>query len=464
MRVLGRFVPLPVVISSLLALGLLVTLLAARLTDTATADTDTPGSAAQPAGETGGPRLPPPPPVPPAPAGSSWSGFAFDACRAPSQRVMDRWRTSSPFTGVGIYLGGIHRACEQRHLTPTWVTKQVASGWNLLPIWVGPQASCTGYRHRITGRPGPYGIYTGARDRAVLEAEQAVSAARSLGLQPGQLIFYDIEPFDVGRRHCRGSSLAFLDQWTREIHRLGYRSGVYSHVNSGISLLSRTGPDYVRPDAVWYAWIDRVGSVPREYVDEPDFMQTSRVHQYVLDNRVEFGGHPMAIDWNFVSLGTTSEPIPPVDCDDAAGRVDTSPVRPGTIGARVRVVQCLVLPGEPHPTKTSGRYDLATTTAVRSFQARSALPATGAVDRRTWTALLVNGRTPVLRKGDRGEHVRRLQRSLNVAVGRQAVRVDGTYGPETARAVRFYRKELGLRPKGVANQVVWTALARGKVL
>src|SRR5436190_523806 len=48
----------------------------------------------------------PAPPRPSAPAGSAWSGYAFDACRAPSQRVMDRWRTTSPFTGVGIYLGG----------------------------------------------------------------------------------------------------------------------------------------------------------------------------------------------------------------------------------------------------------------------------------------------------------------------------------------------------------------------
>lgn len=462
MRVRGRFVPLPGFIASLLALGLLLTLVMTRATGPAPTGVEVGPGSSEAAPEDG--RRGPPPPPPPAPVGAAWSGFAFDACRAPSQRVMDRWRTSSPFTGIGIYLGGIHRACEQRHLTPEWVAAQVRSGWKLLPIWVGPQASCTGYRHRIVGRPGRSGDYPAARGRGVREARLAARMARSLQLQRGELIFYDIEPFDVDRRHCRGSALAFLDEWTREIHRLGYRSGVYSHVNSGISLLSRTGQGYARPDAVWYAWIDRVGSMPRKYVSDAAFMRTSRVHQYALDTRVEFGGVRMNIDWNFVSLGATSPATSPASCDQAAGRLRPKPVRPGARGAMVRVLQCLVLPGRQHPVKTSGRYDPPTVRAVRAFQQRSGLDVTGDVDRRTWTALLARGGTPVLKKGSRGEHVRRLQRSLNVAVGRRAVRVDGAYGPATARTVLRYRTTLGLGRKGVTNDVVWKALARGKVL
>src|SRR5512139_2589636 len=72
-----------------------------------------------------------------------WTGYAFDACRAPSSAVMDRWRVASPFLGAGIYIGGALRACPQRHLTRGWVQHQTRQGWRLLPIWVGPQASCT---------------------------------------------------------------------------------------------------------------------------------------------------------------------------------------------------------------------------------------------------------------------------------------------------------------------------------
>ncbi|KRC50172.1 MULTISPECIES: glycoside hydrolase domain-containing protein [unclassified Nocardioides] len=469
MRVVTRSIPLPVLVSSVLGLALLVALVAARPGREVPLDVPSAARATPVVPVLPWQQQQPPPTTPKAPAAHAvaahgWSGYAFDACRAPSQRAMDRWRRSSPFTGVGIYLGGVHRACPQRHLSRAWVARQVRSGWRLLPIWVGPQASCTGYEHRISQRPGFAGRYLAARARGVLEARRAVRAARALRVPRTQVIFYDIEPFDVGRRHCRRSSLAFLEAWTRELHRYGHRSGVYSHVSSGISLLSRTKRSYARPDVVWYAYVDRVGTMPARYVGSPAFMRASRVHQYALDTRVDFGGVRMDIDWNYVSLGATAPASAPAGCDQLAARVRARPVARGARGPLVRVLQCLVLPGRPHPLKTSGRFDESTLRAVRGFQRRHGLVATAAVDRRTWTALLARGATPVLRTGARGESVRRLQRSLNMAAGRRVLRVDGDYGRTTARAVRHYRARLGLGAKGVANRHVWRALGRGVVL
>lgn len=470
MRVLNRCaalapVPLPLAVSGLLAVVLLVTMALAR--------PDGGGGPPGPRPATGAPAAAQPADAAARPASATpiarsgrggWSGLAFDACRAPSQRTMDRWRRSSPFTGVGIYIGGVHRACGQRHLSATWVTRQLRSGWRLLPIWVGPQASCTGYRHRISPRPGAARRYHTARARGRFEARRAARAARTLQVPRGELIFYDIEPFDVHRRDCRGSTLALLDAWTREVRRHGYRSGVYSHVRAGIALLSRTGRGYARPDAVWYAHVDRVGTMPAEHVGTPAFMRSSRVHQYALDTRVEFGGIRMAIDWNFVSLGAV-RPVPsPVGCGELATRVRPARVRQGERGPHVRALQCLVLPGRPHPLKTSGRVDRATLRALHGFQRQRGLTVTTSLDRRTWTALIARGSTPVLRKGARGESVRRLQRSLNVAAGRTVVRVDGAYGRNTARVVRHYRVRLGLGSEGTAGPAVWRALSRGKVL
>lgn len=403
-------------------------------------------------------------PAPPPPAGSEWSGHAFDACRAPSQQVMDRWRSASPFTGVGIYLGGIHRACEQRHLTPRWVARQTRAGWRLLPIWVGPQASCTGYDHRITGRPGPHGRYGAARAEGAREARRAAAAAQSLGIARGEVLFYDLEGFDTRPSRCRRSSLAFLEEWTDRVHRAGYRSGVYSHVNAGIALISRTSRRYLRPDAVWYAWIDRVGGMPAEHVADPAFMRTHRVHQYVLDTRVDFGGVEMSIDWNFVALGAVRRPSHPASCAAVAARARPVPLTAGARGPAVRAAQCLVSGGRVHPVKASGRYDAATVAAVRRFQARRGLPATGVLDRRTWTSLLARGREPVLRKGARGEPVVRLQRSLNAALGERRLPVDGSFGPVTNRAVGLYRRHLGLDGKNLVTARVWAALRRGSVV
>ncbi|WP_435769864.1 glycoside hydrolase domain-containing protein [Nocardioides sp. SYSU DS0651] len=465
MHLHGRPVPLPLVLTAFLALCLLATAAVAGPLGGSKADAESTAPESVTTAERGArTQAPPPPPPPPARLADGWSGYAFDACRAPSQAVMDRWRTASPFTGVGIYLGGIHRACEQRHLTSRWVTRQIRSGWQLLPIWVGPQASCTGYDHRIDGRPGRSGRYDAARTRGTREARRAAATARSLRVPKGEVIFYDIEPFDTRRERCRRSSLVFLEAWTNEIHREGYRSGVYSHVNSGISLLSRTGAGYVRPDAVWYAWIDQAGAMPREHVADHTFMHTSRVHQYALDTKVEFGGVKMAIDWNFVSLGARRPVTSTATCEQAADRVRPRNLRSGARGRLVQVVQCLVAPGERHPMKTTGRYDRATVKAVQRYQKRSGLPATGTVDRRTWTSLLARGHTPVLKKGARGEHVRRLQRTLNAAAGRPKVQVDGAFGPSTARAVRHYRKELRLGKKPVVTKGLWKALERGRVV
>lgn len=399
--------------------------------------------------------------LPPRPA---WTGHAFDACRAPSQRTMDRWRTASPFTGVGIYLGGIHRACEQRHLTPGWVRRQLRAGWKLLPIWVGPQASCTGYDHRIVSKPGPAGRYHAARVDGARQARRAAAAARSLRIPRGEVIFYDLEGFDLRNHRCRWSSLAFLEAWTNQIHERGYRSGVYSHVNSGIALLSRRGSAYSRPDAVWYAWIDRVGSMPGEYVGDPGFMRTSRVHQYALDTRVEFGGIEMSIDWDFVSLGATGRPSRPPTCEGLAERVSAQHVRVGERGPAVKAVKCLTSAGLLHPTKVSGQYDAATERAVRRFQARRGLRPTGSVDRSTWVSLLARGPQPVLREGAGGESVARLQRSLNAAVRARPLHVDGSFGKETSRTVARYRNHLGLKGKNIVTARVWKALERGNLL
>jgi peptidoglycan hydrolase-like protein with peptidoglycan-binding domain len=172
----------------------------------------------------------------------------------------------------------------------------------------------------------------------------------------------------------------------------------------------------------------------------------------------------MDIDWDYVDLGTSTTPTSAAGCDQRAARVRPRTLAPGARGPLVRVAQCLVLRGQVHPLKASGRLDGRTRNAVLRFQREQGLKVTGTVDRATWTSLLARGRTPVLEKGATGDDVRRLQRALNAALARPRLPVDGAYGRGTARAVRHYRSRLGLRPDSVATARVWRALSRGKVL
>ena len=52
--------------------------------------------------------------------------------------------------------------------------------------------------------------------------------------------------------------LTYLSAWTRELHRLGYLSGEYANLSSGVPDLSGVyaSASYARPDAVWAARYD----------------------------------------------------------------------------------------------------------------------------------------------------------------------------------------------------------------
>lgn len=64
---------------------------------------------------------------------------------------------------------------------------------------------------------------------------------------------------------------------------------------------------------------------------------------------------------------------------------------------------------------------------------------------------------PILRRGDRGPQVRRLQIALNTN-GFSPGPIDGIFGPATERAVRNLQAARGLAVTGVVNVATWQAL------
>lgn len=69
-----------------------------------------------------------------------------------------------------------------------------------------------------------------------------------------------------------------------------------------------------------------------------------------------------------------------------------------------------------------------------------------------------SGTYPTLRRGDRGEAVRRLQTSLHDA-GHAPGAADGIFGAQTAQAVRGFQARIGTAADGVAGPLTWGALA-----
>lgn len=103
------------------------------------------------------------------------------------------------------------------------------------------------------------------------------------------------------------------------------------------------------------------------------------------------------------------------------------------------------------PPATS-RFDAATETAVRGFQASRSLAVTGIVDGTTWTALV-----PSIAAGASGEAVTALQGEL-VAKRGVSLTINGRFGAATRSAVLAFQRHMGLAVTGIVGSKTWRAL------
>ncbi len=143
-----------------------------------------------------------------------------------------------------------------------------------------------------------------------------------------------------------------------------------------------------------------------------------------------------------------------------------SVLRQGARGEGVRDLQnrlnALGFAPAPDP---AGIYGPATFAAVRAFQEARGIRVDGACGPETWAALVESGftlgdrllydRRPMLR----GDDVADLQHRLN-ALGFDAGRADGIFGPDTSRALQDFQRNAGLAPDGIGGPEAVEALLR----
>jgi hypothetical protein len=241
---------------------------------------------------------------------SRYTGLAFDTCSAPSSAELGAWK-NSPYRGMGVYIGGANAACAQSNLDSGWVSSVTGMGWHLLLIYVGLQApgnSC-GCAALAPGSAASEG-------RAA--ADDAAGRASGLGVGRGSPIYFDMEGYGESPS-TRSAVLRFLAAWTAELHRDGYRSGVYSSADSGIAdLVSRYGSGYEEPNDLWFAAWDGQASTAASYIPAHEWADHQRVHQYSGAHNLRYGGYTMNVDGDYVDAGTvgagssgSSSPPPP---------------------------------------------------------------------------------------------------------------------------------------------------------
>ena len=240
----------------------------------------------------------------------AFTGYGFDACTAPSSAAMQAW-LESPYRAVGIYFGGGNRACTQPNLTAAWVSEQAASGWHLVPIYLGPQASCTTSNKKILIDNSQ----AAAQGRAA--AEDAVVQARAIGLAAESVLIYDLEAYRTDDAACRAGVLAFVSAWTARLHDFGYLSGFYSSMNSGVAdqVASYNSAGYVRPDYLDFARWDQVVTVADTAIPASYWAPHRRMKQYRGGHDETYGGVTINIDNDYLDFA----PLPGAQFADFTG-------------------------------------------------------------------------------------------------------------------------------------------------
>ncbi len=398
----------------------------------------------------------------------NFTGYGFDACNTPSQETMDTWLTTSPYWAVGVYFGGVNRFCaDQPNLTADWVTAQSRNRWRIIPIYVGLQASCFAKKEKARMDPTPDDAYAAARAQGRQEGIDAVKAARALGIPEASTLWFDLESYDTANVNCREAALRFLGAWTKALHVRGYESGVYSSVSTGIYALDQARVnfpgEYLLPDQIWYAWWNKQADTEVTPYLAEDAWARHRMHQYEGNVTVKFGGVSMLIDRDYLDVGRGSRPgRQPGHC--AGTNLDFPRYRylqRGNTGAMVKAGQCL-LKQKGYLTGPLGfRFDRRTMRAVRQYQKTHRLGVSGALNRRTWTLILAEGRSPLVKVGSANDAVRRVQRSVNAATG-AGLPVTGIFDRDTTKAVRDYQERRTLPKTGVVATETWAQLLQGR--
>jgi Domain of unknown function (DUF1906) len=225
-------------------------------------------------------------------------GRGFDACSAPSLSLLTAWRKKSPYRAIGIYFGGRARACAQPRLTRAWVRSAHRMGWQLLPLYMGSQPSCSSSAAK---RKFPISSkHPGTDGRR--EAQDAVTRARGLGIAQKSPLYLDIESYRIQKTACARAVLSYAQAWNSTVRARGYFAGFYSSANSGVLHMAnsaRAGRANLA-DVMWTGRWNNSRSLSDPMLSSTMWTPHRRVHQYKGDVRESHGGLALSIDRNEV--------------------------------------------------------------------------------------------------------------------------------------------------------------------
>ncbi|MDQ6935421.1 MAG: peptidoglycan-binding protein, partial [Actinomycetota bacterium] len=176
-----------------------------------------------------------------------------------------------------------------------------------------------------------------------------------------------------------------------------------------------------------------------------------------------WGGVRINIDRSWVDLGIGSVPTSePAHCGGVRLGFSSYAAQSASRGStsQRKALQCLLTEQHLYGGPVDGTWSRATVVAVTGFQRRVKHRISGTFWVTDWVSLLSAGAAPVVKLGSASPSVRRVQRSLNAALGADLT-ITGLFDGATQAKLRAYQTKLHLSATSVAAAPTWTALQRG---
>ncbi|RVU18243.1 DUF1906 domain-containing protein [Streptomyces antnestii] len=224
------------------------------------------------------------------PTPQTYTGRAFDTCTAPSLSAMKAWKTGF-YGAAAVYVGGKNRGCAQPNLTASWVKSVSASGWKLVPLYVGAQPPCQ------SGANPEKMTATTAASLGTTDGTDAVTKATALGMKPGTALYLDMESYDTTNTSCNNAVLSYVRAWDKAVHAKGYWAGFYGFRSSSAKAVATATNRTDLPDILWYALWDKVNTTTTDWpFASTQWTGHRRAHQYMVNSKESRGGYAITVD------------------------------------------------------------------------------------------------------------------------------------------------------------------------
>jgi hypothetical protein len=217
----------------------------------------------------------------------------WDACAIGSTANTQAWFNSSSYWNIGLYLGGSSYGTGCTRWTDAQFNDIINQGWDALPLWVGPQAPCTGFPSRFSLDPAT--AFEQGRSQALFAFDKISVLGWDVENAP---LIYDLEGFDTTNAACLEAARQFISGWVQNLHNPpAQRAGVYGSV-CGSALAQFAGIANV-PDFIYGAhYSGNPNTAVMSCVGAGLWVNNQRHKQYLGPHNETWGGVTLNIDTN----------------------------------------------------------------------------------------------------------------------------------------------------------------------